>query len=40
MQAARQKTILVLGGTGYLGQFLVSDLAPHHKVSTQLLNCA
>ncbi|KAK9785252.1 hypothetical protein WJX73_007610 [Symbiochloris irregularis] len=31
--AEEKKTILVLGGSGYLGQFLVSSLAPLHKVA-------
>lgn len=26
------KTILIVGGTGYLGQFLVQDLAEKYKV--------
>ena len=32
MQAAQQ-TVLVVGGSGYLGQFLVKHLAQEHKVS-------
>ena len=31
------KTVLVLGGSGYLGQFLVQDLAKLHKVNILLL---
>ena len=29
------KTVLVLGGSGYLGQFLVQDLAKDYKVRQQ-----
>lgn len=29
------KTVLVLGGSGYLGQFLVQDLAKDYKVRRQ-----
>ena len=28
----QKKTVLVLGATGYLGQFLTEDLAKTHKV--------
>ena len=29
---ATKKTVLILGGTGYLGQFLVQELIKDHKV--------
>lgn len=34
------KTVLITGGSGYLGQFLVHDLGTDHKVATLAHNLA
>ena len=39
LQANERKSILILGGSGYLGQFLVSSLAPVHKVGPRQHPC-